>query len=94
MIIEYELQGSRCLHKGIFDTTGFWVRYETQTEENSNGSEFVTGYKLYSHFSFSFFHEEKEIVDIVYQELINAIQYYDYDFVFNLENVGYIKKLD
>jgi hypothetical protein len=99
MIIEFELQGSRSLHKGIFDTDGFWVKYEAETESVSaeageatiNLAWEIVGYKLYSHFSFAFFHEKKEVVDLVYSRLISVLRGAN---SVDIENVGYFRKVN
>jgi hypothetical protein len=99
VIIEFELQGSKCLHKGIFDTDGFWVKFEPQIEEIQNVPEvgmvtleqIVTGWKLYSHFSFSFFHEDKEIVNLVYARLISVLRGSNN---VEMENIGYFRKIN
>lgn len=87
MIIEYELQGSKCLHKGIFETTGFWLRNEPHGEDLSNPE----GWKLYSHSSFAFYHENKEIFDLVYARLISVLRG---SASVEIENIGYFRKLN
>ena len=74
MIIEFELQGSRCLHKGVFDTTGFWAKFEEESEI-INQCKDIEGYKIYSHFSFSFFHEDKEVVETVWEGLTRVLEF-------------------
>lgn len=92
MLVEFELQGSRCLHKGIFDTQGFWVKYETEEEElPMTTSNFTVGYKLYSHFSFSFFHEDKKVVDLVYARLISVLRGSNN---VEMDEIGYFRKLN
>lgn len=98
MIIEFELQGSKCLHKGIFDTDGFWVKYEAEVEKIQQVPEVgmvmmvdeITGWKLYSHFSFAFFHEDKAVVELVYARLISILRG---SHSVEIENVGYIRKV-
>lgn len=96
MIIEFELQGSKCLHKGIFDTTGFWVKYEPDMEggEVNANCEFagiINGYKIFSHFSFSFYHTDKAIVDLVYSRLITVLRGANN---VDIEGIGYIRRLN
>lgn len=91
MIVEFELRGSKCLHKGIFDTQGFWVRYEVEMEMISPHGNIVTGYKIFSHFSFAFYHEEKEIVDQVYHALVDIIREGGEKI---LQDIGFIKVLE
>lgn len=92
MLIEFELQGSRCLHKGIFDTQGFWVKFEPEEEElPMTTNNFTAGYKIYSHFSFAFFHEDKQVVDLVYARLISVLRGAN---SVDIENVGYFRKLN
>ena len=64
MIIEFDLQGSISVHRGIFETTGFWVRFEEESE-TINDKKYVSGYKLYNNGSFSFYHTDKKTVDRV-----------------------------
>lgn len=96
MIIEYELQGSKILHKGLFDTNGFWVRFEEEREiiqESSGKSTFgqVDGYKIYSHFSFTFEHTDKEIAKSVFNGLCLALSGADWE---SKEGIGFIKSID
>ena len=108
MIIEFELQGSKCLHKGLFDTTGFWVKYEPEMETQlrrdgerragENGEQLFStivevpkGYKLYSHFSFAFYHEDKAIVDMVYNVLTGCLRGSQGR---DIEGIGYVRKLN
>ena len=101
MIIEFELQGSYLLHKGIFDTTGFWLKYEDLFEDiekpgglGINGvviERMLTGYKLYSHFSFCFSHEEKKVCDEVYAVLCGCLRGNQGR---DIPGIGYIRKLN
>jgi len=103
MIIEFELQGSKCLHKGVFDTTGFWVKYELEFcdmiehTDNDNGGfdeklvQWPNGAKIFSHFSFSFYHEDKAVVDLVYGALMGVLRGNQGK---DLESIGYIRKLN
>lgn len=98
MIIEFELQGSKALHKGIFDTTGLWIKYEACFEEGLHTEDGIgnpqptpNGYKLYSHFSFAYYHTEKGIVDKVYERLISILRGSNN---VEIENIGYIRKLN
>lgn len=96
MIIEFELQGSKMLHKGIFETTGFWVKYEEEISEgnarhDSSIDWVVDGYKIFSHFSFSFYHTDKEIVDLVYSKLISVMRG---AMSVDIDGIGYIRKLN
>lgn len=101
MIIEFELQGSKCLHKGAFDTTGFWVKYEPELDgdivRNNKDQIFgayvdkIVGYKIFSHFSFAFYHEEKVLVDSVYTVLMGCLRGSPGK---DIPGVGFIKKLN
>ena len=93
MIIEFELQGSKCLHKGIFDTQGFWVKYEVDylDEANIGNDAAINGYKIFSHFSFSFYHTDKEVCDLVYFRLISVLRGSN---SVDIENVGYFRRLN
>ncbi len=88
MIIEFELQGSKLLHKGIFDTNGFWVKYEPQRENEESEPD---GWKIYSHFSFAFYHIDRVIVEDVYNVLIGCLRGSQGR---DIPNVGYIRKLN
>ena len=85
MIIEFELQGSKCLHKGVFDTAGFWAKYETESELGE-----VVGYKIFSHFSFAFYHCDKEICDLVYSRLISVLRGAS---SVDMDGIGHFRKL-
>lgn len=95
MILEFELQGSRCLHKGIFDTHGIWIKYEPDIvkgplKEDGTFEWDILGWKLYSHFSFAFFHEDKWVVDIVYIKMLGVLRGTTGA---EMEGIGYIRKL-
>lgn len=95
MIIEYELNGSKALHKGLFDSQGFWVRFEAEIDEmgkNFKGDPVfvVAGYKLFSHFSFNYYHEDEGVVRTVYKALIDVLSgKRDQD----IAGVGYIREV-
>lgn len=93
MIIEFELQGSKCLHKGIFDTTGFWVTYEVEVDERllAGDPDTVTGYKIFSHFSFSYYHTDKAVCDLVYSRLISVLRGAN---SVDIDGVGYFRKVN
>jgi len=95
MIIEFELQGIKCLHKGIFDTTGFWVKWDEEGEHilDAGGNPVwrVDGYKIFSHFSFSFFHTDKAICDLVYSRLISVLRGSN---SVDIEGIGYFRKVN
>jgi hypothetical protein len=93
MIIEFELLGSKTLHKGVFDSTGFWVKYEVDRDENLSDSEsdYINGYKIFSHFSFAFYHTDQAIVDLVYSKLVSVLRG---SMSADIEGVGYIRKLN
>lgn len=86
MIIEFELQGSQLLHKGLFDTTGFWAKFDVDKCDITGESQ---SYKIYSHFSFSFEHVDRKTALEVYQALVNAISGID-SLIFN---VGYFREI-
>lgn len=90
MIIEFELQGSKCLHKGIFETTGFWVKYEHQLD-TAGDTNHGDGYKIFSHFSFSFYHHDKEVCDLVYSRLISVLRGANN---VEMDEIGYFRKLN
>lgn len=88
MIIEYELTGSNMLHKGIFDTAGIWVKYESHGEA---GFPEIEGWKIYSNFSFAFYHTDRVIVEEVYNVLIGCFRGNQGR---EIANIGYIRKLN
>lgn len=95
MIIEYELHGSKALHKGLFDSQGFWVRFEAEIDEmgkNLKGEPvfIVSGYKLFSHFSFNYYHEDESVVRAVYCALLDVLAG---KLDKNIEGVGYIREV-
>lgn len=85
MLVEYELQGSQLLHKGVFDTNGFWVKYGIDTDDVTGEA---TCYKLWSHFSFTYESVCKADVDEVFKGLVSALSGYDYS-----NRVGYIREI-
>ncbi len=95
MIIEFELQGVKMLHKGIFDTNGFWVKWDEDGEyvpdDNGNPVWHVAGYKIFSHFSFSFYHTDKAVCELVYARLISVLRGSSN---VDIENVGFFRKLN
>jgi hypothetical protein len=88
MILEYELQGSQLLHKGLFDTNGFWVKFDT---ERCDLNEEVQSYKIYSHFSFTFEHKEEAVARDVFNGLCMALSGMDWRSVMG---TGYIRKIN
>lgn len=95
MIIEFDLQGSKYRHKGVFDTTGFWVKYDEEGEHvlNDAGDPIwrVDGYKIFSHFSFSYYHTDKEVCDLVYCRLISVLRG---SISVDIDGVGYFRKVN
>jgi hypothetical protein len=95
MIIEFELQGSKQLHKGIFDTTGFWVKWEEEGEHvldvSGQPTWRVDGYKIFSHFSFCFYHHDKAVCDLVYSRLVSMLRGSN---SIDIEDVGYFRRLN
>lgn len=95
MIIEFELQGSMHLHKGLFDTQGLWIKFEEEGEHvpDDTGKPIfrVDGYKIYSHFSFAYYHTDKSVCDLVYSRLISVLRGAN---SVDIEGVGYIRKLN
>ncbi len=75
MIIAYELKGSQQMHIGMFETTGFWLRYEEDRDdtETIKESEDVI-YKIYGAFNFAYETTEKLHADAVFKILKQAIQ--------------------
>jgi hypothetical protein len=90
MIIEFELLGSKELHKGIFDTHGFWVKHLPHGENLEAGS-IPEGWKLFSHISFCYYHEDKEKVDLVYNKLISVLRGANN---VEIEGIGYFRKVN
>ena len=86
MIIEFELQGSQILHKGVFDSTGFWAKFDS---DYCDITKEITTYKIYSHFSFSFEHTEERIAKHVFKGLCDALSGCD----FVLDSVGFIREV-
>lgn len=74
MIIEYELNGSKQVHRGMFETTGFWLRIENMADRPMplDGVK-QEGYVLCNHGSFGFFHDSKEAVDEVLRAILQAM---------------------
>lgn len=93
MIIEFQLQGSKMLHKGLFDTDGVWIKFEAQycDEYNIGNPNAIDGYKIYSNFSFAFYHTDKAICDLVYSKLVSVLRG---SVAADIEDVGYIRKLN
>lgn len=71
MFIEFELKGSQLLHKGIFETTGFWVKFDA---ERCDITKEALSYKIYSHFSFTFEHQDFDISRKVFNGLALALR--------------------
>lgn len=95
MIIEFQLQGSKFLHKGLFDTHGIWVKFEEEGEhvlDDSGNAVFrIDGYKLYSHFSFAFYHHDKDVCDLVYNRLISVLRGAN---SVDIDDIGYFRRLN
>lgn len=94
MLIEFDLQGSKTRHRGIFDTTGFWARFEEEVREGKVKEDgtfewIVEGYKIFSHFSFAFYHESEEIATAVYDGLILALSGADWEH----PKIGFISEI-
>lgn len=94
MIIEFELQGSNRLFKGLFDTYGLWVKFEEEGEyvpdDNGNPIFKLDGYKIYSHFSFAYYHTDKSVCDLVYSGLIRVLRGAS---SVDIEGIGYLRKV-
>lgn len=86
MIIEFELLGTKCLHKGVFETTGFWAKFASDYCDVTNE---ITTYKIYSHFSFTFEHVEEKVAKAVFRGLCDSLNGND---VF-LKGVGFIREV-
>ena len=84
MFIEYALNGSKTLHKGAFDTTGFWIKYDFEICDIS--LEIVT-YKIYSLCSFAYEHTDKAKVDSVFDAICAATAGEST----SISDVGYVK---
>lgn len=95
MIIEFELQGSKMLHKGIFETTGLWVKYQEEGEfvidDEGGATWYCDGYKIFSQFSFEFYHCDKPAADIVYSKLVSVLRG---AMSVDIEGFGYIRRLN
>jgi hypothetical protein len=87
MLIEFELQGSQLLHKGIFDTHGFWVKYGVDRDDVTQE---ITTYKIWSHFSFTYETIDKTCADRVFKGLADALSGVDWKY----PSIGYMKVLD
>lgn len=74
MIIEYELNGMTQVHRGMFETTGFWLRIENMAERPQalDGTK-QEGFLLCNHGAFGFLHERKEIVEEVMQAIMTVM---------------------
>lgn len=84
MIIEFELVGSQMLHKGVFDATGFWAKFDV---EQCDVTKEVLSYKIYSHFSFTFEHVDKSVALNVFDGLVGALSGVDFEY----SNIGFIR---
>jgi len=71
MIIEYELNGSQLTHKGIFDTHGFWVRFEPMRCDINRE---IQSYNIYGHFSFTYETKSQEDALKVFNGLLEILQ--------------------
>lgn len=84
--IEFELKGSRMMHTGIFELTGFWARFGTDVCDITQETE---NYKIWSHSSFSFEHVEIDKARLVWYELRQCVRSpRGYDAV--MPGIGYI----
>lgn len=86
MLLEFELQGTQLLHKGVFDTNGFWVKYGVDLDDVTLE---VTSYKLWSYFSFTFECQEKSKADTVFNGLVSALSGIDFQY----PGIGFIKEI-
>ena len=93
MIIEYLLQGSKMKHQGILDTTGFSINFATDylDEDNFGSPTAITGYKIYSHGSFAFYHEDYDVAALVYSKLISVLRGANN---VDIGEVGYFRRLN
>ena len=87
MFITYELQGTQLLHKGVFDTNGFWVKYGVDRDDVTQE---LTTFKLWSHFSFTYESSDKASADKVFEGLVKALSGIDWEY----PGIGYIKVID
>lgn len=87
MIVEYKLQGTYGVHQGVFESTGFFARFEEEYEEHEHVRQ-IYGYKIVSHFSFSYFHTDEDTVKRVLEVLVLALQGKKTHGL--IEDVGYI----
>jgi hypothetical protein len=91
MIIEYELQGDQLLHKGIFETTGFWVKYGEDRDDATN--EIMT-YKLWSNLHFSFETSDVRKFNAVYEGLLLVLsKQNDKTQAYTIEDIGFFLRL-
>ncbi|MBX4188467.1 MAG: hypothetical protein KW793_05065 [Candidatus Doudnabacteria bacterium] len=86
MLLEFELQGTQLLHKGVFDTNGFWVKYGVDLDDVT---EEVTNYKLWSYFSFTFESQDKIKADTVFKGLVSALSGNDWHY----PGIGHIREI-
>jgi len=79
MIIEYELNGSKQVHRGMFETTGFWLRIENMADRPMplDGVK-QEGFVLCNHGSFGFYHESEEAAESVLKAILGAIECANY----------------
>jgi hypothetical protein len=87
MFIYYELQGTQLLHKGMFDTNGFWVKYGVDRDDVTHE---LTNFKLWSHFSFTYESTDKSYTDKVFNGLLRALSGSNWEH----PSIGYIKLID
>lgn len=88
MIVEFKLQGSYGVHQGVFESTGFFARFEEEYEEHEHVKQ-IYGYKIVSHFSFSYYHTDEDTVKRVFKALVLALQGHSDDDL--IQDIGYIK---
>jgi len=86
MLLEFELQGTQLLHKGVFDTNGFWVKYGVDLDDVTSE---ITNYKLWSYFSFTFESKDKGKADTVFKGLVSALSGIDWIY----PGIGFIKEI-
>ena len=87
MFIEFSLKGTNGYNDGVFDTTGFWVKFE---EERCDITKEIQGYKIYSHFSFSYYNENLLVCEIVYRSLLRVLAGFGEE---RIKDVGFIREI-
>jgi hypothetical protein len=87
MIIEYELQGTQELHKGVLDTQGFWIKCGV---ERCDITYKVQAYKIWSHFAFTYETTCFETFERVWFALMRVLEGHK---MATIADVGFIREV-